>query len=144
MNRAQKIALYNLIVIIASLTITGAAVGILSIVHGMPQALGGLRFLGIVGFVGLSPILFRKKRGQLGFDERDLLIHKRATIAAYSIFWVFFTAACITPWLALDCGATIRVVVLPCILASGFIIVQLVQSIAILVQYGWGGKENAQ
>ena len=141
MNRVQKIALYNLIVIIASLTITGAAVGILSIVHGMPKALAGLGLLGIAGLIGLSPILFRKKRGQLDFDERDLLIFRRATLAAYSIFWVSFTAACMIPWLVLDCGATIRVVVLPCMLAGGFIIVQLVQSIAILVQYGRGGKD---
>ena len=142
MNRAQKIALYNLIVIMASLTITGAAVGILSIMHGMPKALGGLGFLGIAALIGLSPILFRKKRGQLGFDERDLLIYRRATVAAYSTFWVFFTAACMVPWLVLECGARIRVVLLPCMLVGGFVIVQLIQSVAILVQYGWGGKEK--
>ena len=140
MNRSQKIALYNLIVIIASLTITGAAVGILSIVFGMPKALGGIGFLGIGGLIGLSPILFRKKRGQLGFDERDLLIYNRASLVAYSVFWVFFSAACMVPWLVLEAGAKIRVVVLPCMLAGGFVIVQLIQSIAILIQYGWPGK----
>jgi hypothetical protein len=140
MNRAQKIALYNLIVIIASLTFTGAAVGILAIVLGMPRALGGLGFLGIAGLIGLSPVLFRKKRGQLGFDERDLLIYNRASLVAYSVFWVFFSVACIIPWLVLRPGAKIRVVVLPCMLAGGFVIVQLIQSIAILIQYGWAGK----
>lgn len=140
MNRIQKIALYNLIVIMASLTITGAVVGILTVAYGMPKALGGLGFLGIAGFIGLSPILFRRKRGQLGFDERDLLIYNRASLIAYSIFWVFFTAACMVPWLVLERGATIRIVVLPCMLAGGFVIVQLIQSIAILAQYGWGGK----
>ncbi len=140
MNRAQKIALYNLIVIMASLTITGAAVGILAIVLGMPKALGGLGFLGIVGLLGLSPILFHEKRGQLGFDERDLLIYNRASLVAYSVFWVLFTAACMIPWLVFERGAKIRIVVLPCILAGGFVIVQLIQSIAILVQYGRGAK----
>jgi len=142
MNRAQRIALYNLIVLIASLTISGAAVGILAIVYGMPKALAGLGFLGIAGLVGLSPILFRKKRGQLGFDERDLLIHNRASLIAYSLFWVFFTAACMVPWFVLEAGARIRVVVLPCMLGGGFIIVQLTQSIAILVQYSRGGKNH--
>jgi len=140
MNRAQKIALYNLIVLIASLTLTGAAVGILAIVLGMPRALGGLGFLGIGGLIGLSPILFRKKRGQLGLDERDWLIYNRASLVAYSVFWVFFTAACMIPWLVLEAGAKIRVVVLPCMLAGGFVIVQLIQSIAILIQYRWDAK----
>ena len=140
MNRARKIALYNLIVIMASLTITGAAVGILAIVLGMPKALGGLGFLGILGLIGLPPILFFKKQGQLGFDERDLLIYNRASLVAYSLFWVFFTAACMVPWLVLERGARIPVVVLPCMLAGGFVIVQLIQSIAILIQYGWRDK----
>jgi len=142
MNRAQKMAWYNLIVIMASLTITGAAIGILAIVHGMPKALGGLGFLVIGALIGLSPILFRKKRGQLGFDERDQLIHKRATLVAYSVFWVFFTAACMIPWWILETGARIRVVVLPAMLAAGFVIVQLIQSVATLVQYGWRTKEK--
>jgi len=142
MNRAQKIALYNLIVIMASLTITGAAVGILAIVLGMPKALGGLGFLGILGLIGLSPILFFKKQGQLGFDERDLLIYNRASLVAYSLFWVFFTAACMVPWLVFGRGAKIPVVVLPCMLAGGFVIVQLIQSIAILIQYGRGGEKS--
>ena len=142
MNRAQKIALYNLIVIMASLTITGAAVGILAIVLGMPRALGGLGFLGICGLLGMSPILFRKKRGQLGFDERDLLIYNRASLVAYSVFWVLFTAACMVPWLILDKGSTIPAVVLPLMLAAGFFVVQLVQSVAVLVQYGRGGKDG--
>jgi hypothetical protein len=140
MNKAQKMAMYNLIVITTSLAITGMAVGLLYIIHGMPKALVGLGFLGIAGLVGLSPILFRKKRGQLGFDERDLLIYRRAILAAYSIFWVFFTAACMIPWWIFKTGGSIPVVVLPVMLAGGFFIVQLIQSIAILVQYGLENK----
>jgi hypothetical protein len=44
-----------------------------------------------------------------------------------------------------DCnitGATIPVVVLPAMLAGGFVIVQLVQSVATLVQYGCWKKGN--
>jgi hypothetical protein len=140
MNTWQKIAWFNLIVLITSLTIAGAAVGILTVVYGMPKALAGLGFLGIAGLVGLSPILFRRKAGQLGFDERDLIIHRRAALAAYSAFWVFFSVACMAPWFVLGRAATIRVVVLPCMLGGGFIIVQLIQSIVILVQDGTEGK----
>lgn len=142
MNRNQKMAWFNLIVIVASLTISGTAIGISTILYGMPTALGGLGFLGIAALIGMSPILFRKRRGQISFDERDQLIYKRATLAAYSTFWFFFTAACMIPWWILETGAKIRVVVLPCMLAGGFIIVQLVQSVTILVQYGWKESKN--
>jgi len=140
MNSAQKIAWYNLTVLAVALTISGAAVSILAVTSGMPKALGGLGFLGIAGLLGLSPILFRKKPGKLGFDERDLLIFRRATLVAYSTFWVFFTVACMVPWLVLERGARIPVAILPLMLAAGFIIVQLVQSVATLVQYGWAGE----
>ena len=142
MNRLQKIAWYNLIVMLVSLALTGAAVGTLAAIVGMPGALGGFGFLGISGLLGLSPILFRKKRSQSDLDERDLLIFRRASLVAYSIFWIYFTLACMAPWFVLDQGATIRVVMLPLMLVGGFFIVQLIQSIAVLVQYGRGGKDG--
>ncbi len=145
MNRCQKIAWYNLIVILVSLALTGAAVGTLAIIVGMPGALGGLGFLGISGLLGLSPILFRTKRGQLGFlgfDERDLQIYRRAIIVAYSIFWVFFTAACMVPWFIIGPKGNIPVYVLPGMLAGGFVIVQLIQSIVTVILYSMGGKNH--
>ena len=140
MNRMQKIAWYNMILIVAALTASGAAVGLLAIFFGMPKALAGLGFLGIAGFMGLSPVLFRKKQDEVDFDERDVLIHRKGTVVAYSIFWVFFTAACMVPFLVLGRGATIRIVVLPVMLAGGFVIVQLTQSMVMLILYGKGEK----
>jgi hypothetical protein len=144
MNRAQKIAWFNLIVLLTALGLSTIAIGILYYIAGLPLrcSLGGFGLLGICGLIGLSPILFRKKQSQVGFDERDQLIHKRATLIAYSVFWVFFTAACMIPWWVLKTGASIRVVVLPVMLAGGFIIVQLVQSVAVLVQYSWRDKDH--
>ncbi len=140
MNRMQKIAWYNLIVIVTTLAASGATVGLLAIFFGMPIALAGLGFLGIAGFLGLSPVLFRKKQGDVDFDERDVLINRKATVIAYSIFWLFFTAACMVPFLVLGRGATIRIVVLPIMLGSGYVIFQLTQSIVILILYGKGEK----
>ena len=140
MNRMQKIAWYNMIVIVAALTASGATVGLLAIFFGMPKALGGLGFVGCAGFVGLAPVLFRKPQGVVDFDERDLLIYRKASIVAYSIFWLFFTAACMVPYLVLGRGATIRIVVLPIMLGSGYVIFQLTQSIVMLILYGKGDK----
>lgn len=142
MNRAQKIARFNLIVILTALILSALAVSVFYFVVDLSirRALGGLGFLGIAGLIGLSPILFGKRRNRISFDERDQRIHIRATVVAYSVFWLVFAAACMIPWWVLETGATIPVVVLPAMLAGGFVIVQLTQSVATLVQYGWGGK----
>ena len=136
MNRFQKIAWFNLIVIAASLTFSGAAVGILAIMHGMPTALGGLGFLGILGLMGLSPILFRGKRNQVSFDERDQLINYRAVLGAYSVFWLVFTAACMIPWSIIGPSGSISVNVLPIMLCGIGIALTLVHSVATIIQYG--------
>ncbi len=140
MNRMQKIAWYNLIVIAAALTASGATVGLLAIFLGMPKALAGLGFLGIAGFMGLSPVLFRKKQGDVDFDERDLLIHRKATIVAYSIFWLFFSAACMIPWFLVGPKNSIPSSSLPIMLGAGGITLVLSQSLAILILYGKGEK----
>jgi hypothetical protein len=142
MNRWQKIAWFNLIVMTVSLLLTAAAVGTLAAIIGMPAALGGLGFLGLCGLVGFEPILFRKKQGQstVDFDERDLLIDRKATLGAFAVSYVYFVGVCMIIWFVVGSGGVIRVVVLPLIVAGGFITSQLVRSIALLVQYG--RKEN--
>ena len=140
MNRWLKIAWYNVIVISATLIVTGILVGALAIKVGMPKALGGLGCLGFLGLLGLSPILFRKGSDKVDFDERDIFINFRAILAAYSIFWLVFTAACMIPWFIIGPAGSISVNVLPLMLCGICVALTLVQSIATLIQYGWAGK----
>lgn len=142
MNRWQRIARFNVIVIAVSLTLSGGAVAVLTAVVGMPRALAGLGLLAILGLMGLSPILFRGKRNQVGFDERDELINYRAVLAAYSVFWPLFTAACMVPWFIIGYKGSVPVWVLPVMLGGVGITLTLVHCVAILVQYGWRDKGN--
>ena len=89
MNRTQKIAKFNLVVMSIALGLSALAVGVSYFVIGLPirRAVGGLGLLGICGLLGLTPILFRKEPGEVDFDERDLLIQRKAALGAYSIFW---------------------------------------------------------
>jgi hypothetical protein len=100
MNKAQRIAWFNLIVVLLALGLSVAAFGILHFVLGLPtsRAAAGFAFIGIMGFAGLTPILFRKDRNSVQCDERDLMIHRKATIVAYASFWVLFVAAAMVPW----------------------------------------------
>jgi hypothetical protein len=144
MNRAQKIAWFSLIVILIALTLSIITVGVFYFIVGLPmrRAFGGFGFIGIVGLTGLSPILFRKGKEQVSFDERDLLIHKKASLVAYSIFWFLFVLVSMIPFFVLGPKGTISVRYLPAMVFGGMITVMLVQSIVTLEEYGWRGKDG--
>lgn len=144
MSRAQKIARFNLIVILIALSLSAIAVGVFYFVVDLPirRAFGGFGFMGITGLMGLSPLLYKKGRGKVSFDERDELINYRAVLAAYSVFWLVFTAACMIPWFIIGPSGSISVNVLPIMLFGIGITLMLVHSLVILVQYGRGGKDG--
>jgi hypothetical protein len=144
MNKAQKIAWFNLIVISLALGLSVVAFCIFHFVFGLPpnRAAAGFAFIGIMGFAGLSPILFRKDKSKVQFDERDLIIHRKSTIVAYSVFWVLFVAAAMVPWGIIGPNGTITVNYLPWMVFGGMCVVMLLQSIVMLNEYGWKGKES--
>jgi len=144
MNRAQKIAWFNLIVVFTSLSLCSIAVGVLAFVADFPisRALAGFGFIGLVGLCGLSKSFFRKDKGQVTFDERDLLIQKKAKAASYTAFWVLFVVAAMVPFFILGPEGVISVKMLPAMIFGGIVVLVLVESIVILAEYGLGGKEN--
>ena len=71
MNRLQKMAWFNLMIIAISLGLCVGATTVLALLIGMPAALAGFVFMGFGGIIGISPIIFRKRRKPVTFDERD-------------------------------------------------------------------------
>ena len=140
MNRLQKIAWYKIIVIAVAGILTICTVAALNHSYGASHARGGLGCLGLLGFLGLADRLFRKSSNKTDFDERDLSIQRKATVIAYSVFWVLWVVGSMMLWVIKKPGGSITVEVLPLMVLAGMIIVTLVQSVAILIQYGW--KEN--
>ena len=100
MNRAQKIAWFTLVVLALALGLSLAAFSVGYFILGVPaaKAAAGFGFMGIMGFVGLTPILFRKGEANVQCDERDMMIQRNAAVAAYATFWVLFVAAAMIPW----------------------------------------------
>ncbi|MBA7631568.1 hypothetical protein ES703_39100 [subsurface metagenome] len=138
MNSAQKFAWSNLIIIGLTLTLSGTMTLLLTPQHGIP-------LIGLLGIVGISSAVFRKRRrrGGINFDERDRLIYERSLTAAHSVFWPFFVAACMLPWLVFRSSGSVPVYLLPMILGGGGVVAIVVQSLAILIQYGWRNKEKS-
>ncbi len=142
MNRAQKIARFNLIVILTALFLSTIAVSVLYFVVGLPvrRAVGGFGFIGICGLMGLTPFLYKKGSDKVSFDERDLMIMRVASLVAYSIFWVLFVLAAMVPFFVLGPKGMVSVKYLAAMVFGGMIIVVLVQSVITLGAYGWGVK----
>ena len=144
MNRWQKIAWFNLTVIVVSLLLAGTAISTLTIIVGMPGALGGLGFLGFLGLLGLQPVLFRKDKSKVSYDERDMLISRKAVILGFTVSYLFFVFACMGCWWYAQADGMIDVRVLPLIVLGGYIASEFTRSISLLVQYGRGGKGAKQ
>ena len=140
MNRVQKIAWLFVIMISVAVLLAGGAVGMLYVKLGTPKALAGLGFLGVAGFGGLGPLIFRKDKGAVTCDERDKLINRRAALAGFGTAYMVVGLVCMIPFFVLGPKANISVTWLPMIFMGAGITHFFAHSVAILIQYGRGGK----
>ena len=141
MNRQQESAWFQLLTAM-SLGISFGAVIILSLIVGMPKAWLGM---GLMGLMALGQLITRKEedRNKVQFDERDLLIQKRASLWGYCASYGFFVAFSMVTYSVVGKGGLVSVNMLPIMVIVGVVVLLLVRSVAILIQYGWkrkGGK----
>ena len=94
--------------------------------------------------MGLSFIFLRKKQShsEVDFDERDMLIKRKAASISYVSLWVLLIVASIVPFAITDQRGSIPVSALPPSVFLIFLIVAIINSLAVLVQYGWGSKDG--
>jgi len=142
MNRAQKIAWFTLIMLVLALVLSLAAVSVAYFGFGLPlrRAVAGFGFIGVMGFVGLSPLIFKKGKDDMKLDERDLLIKRKSMLAAYWSFWPLFVLAAMAPFCVLGPDGKVSVLYLAWMVFGGMFYVTLIQAIATLQEYGWGWK----
>lgn len=140
MNRYQKIAWLFVVTISVAVLLTVGTVGILYLKLGTPVAPAGLGFLGIAGFGGLGPLIFRKDEGSVTWDERDRLIHRRAALAGFGAAYMVVGLACMVPFFVLGPSSSISIFWLPMVFGAAGLSHFFAHSVAILVQYGGVGK----
>jgi len=111
---------------------------------GVEPALAGFS---VVGFSGLGPLLFRKKRDskEVAEDERDKKIIREATLGAAHSCWCVAVMACMIPWgiHMFHDDMTISIHALPRVVFCGLFTFILVRSVTILVLYR-RGKPNGE
>jgi len=96
----------------------------------------------ILFFTIVSVVLLRIKqsRAEVDFDERDNAIKKNAVMVSFISLWALLIAASIIPTLIVGDEGAIPVFFLPIINFGVFLIIMIIYSVAILVQYGRGAK----
>ncbi len=101
-------------------------------------------FLAFWLVIGIAIVFIRKKQspGEPDSDERDELIKKRAVRISFISAWLLLAAATIIAARILGQDGSIPVYLLSLINASVFLMALLIYSVAILVQYGWRGKDG--
>jgi uncharacterized membrane protein len=117
-----------------------ATFGVLIPVLGAWRAAGAF---GLLGLLGVTPLFTLRRRGDTAVvaDERDRLIHSRATLIAFAVFWVAFVGACMIPWAVYRKDGSVPVDLLPLIVLAGWVVFSLTQSAAMLVQYHQGRRD---
>ncbi len=140
MNRYQKLAWFNLIVIAVTIIITTTAIAIEVNMRGYSTT--GLYFMAPLLLLKFKHFLFKKPQGQdkVVCDERDSFILKRALSFAFKAFWCVFVLSSFLLWWFIGPRNSVPTLTLPLMALGGALFITIVCSVAILVQYGLGGE----
>ena len=143
MNKTQKIAWFNLVGTLLCFALGIYIVVEVFILRRLPEGFG--RFWGLLAFwlvTGIAIIFLRKKQSpaEVDSDERDNFIKRRAVLASFVSVWILLFTSSMIPRFIVGQDGSIPVWMLPIINLGVFLIVMLVYSVVVLVQYGRTGK----
>ncbi len=146
MNKTQKSAIFCLVVFLIWAVVMAYPLISIFILKSWPESFFS-RFWSMIAyfvFITTSIIFLRKKQSpnEPDFDERDDLIKKRAVLASFVSVWILLAAATAIPQFVIGIEGTIPVWLLTFINLGVLLGAMLVYSVAILVQYGRGGKDG--
>ena len=90
----------------------------------------------------VDPSMFRIRSKRPPLDERDLLIKRKAMIAAYWGFWPIFVLMAMVPFFVYGPDGKVPVPYLCWMVFVGMFVVMTLYSIAILNEYGWSSTDD--
>jgi len=144
MNRSQKISLTLVITFslglflgITAIVMRRSGVGVWKIALAFAVAIAGSG--GII-----SLVFFRKDKDAITHDERDEQIWKNAHLAGFGAVYLYVILMSFLPIGILGEEASIPVTWCPGLLIGAGFSQVFAQSLAILIQYGWGGKDGGK
>jgi hypothetical protein len=143
MNRWQKMAWFNLIVIVAGSVISVVAAWTLPPDERLmpPNRVSVVLVISFV-LVGMSKTIFRKADSGVDFDERDGQIHRRAKLFGWIGCGLGMVATIMVCYFAVGPMGSFPPLALPVIPLVGVAIYMIVASVAALILYGRGGRDG--
>jgi hypothetical protein len=139
MSKIQKKAVARLIIVIFLFSVS---VAIVFFNRQVPllDVLGWLGFMWLLftpALIDPPPFIPLQKKGKIVFDERDERILQKATAQAFGAFWYVFPILCLAIYIFTNVNrfGTISSNILTLLAGGGALLVTLVQSISILIQY---------
>jgi hypothetical protein len=112
---------------------------ILYVIFGFPVASAGFGFLGLIGFTGLGPLIFKKDPGPVQADERDRLINSKAARVGFGSAYMVLIIMCMGLWEYCRFFKGIKMIsidVLPMLVWPPAIALLLGHATTILILYG--------
>lgn len=144
MNRIQKISWLMVICIGTGVVLSAIAATVLYFKIGFPRAWSGLAFLGLSGFGGLGPAIFKKDPGPVQADERDRQINYTATRISFTLSYLVFGVLCMGIWAVWQWQSgdeTISIHVLPLLFGAAGLTAFFTHALTILILYGKGNQQ---
>jgi len=146
MNRGQKIAWFQLAVvgIVAVASVILMALFARKYEYDLAEAwwIGSAYPTPLLVLTVLAPVFIRKKKGQIDFDERDLMIDRQAMVIAFGTTYVFFIGVCSTTWVAAGFDKLIPAYWLMRIVLGGWVTSVMAHALTTIVCYGRGGGDG--
>ncbi len=141
MNRWQKIAWFNLIVIVTGSVISVIAAGTLPPEERLmpPNRITVVIIISFV-LVAMAKTIFRKSDERVDFDERDGQIRRRAKLFGWMGLALGMWATIMVGYFAVGPLGSFPPLALTIIPLVGVGLGIIVESVAALIQYGWEGK----
>jgi hypothetical protein len=147
MNKTQKGAWFNLAGTLLCIAIMIWVVARLVILKTVPEGFERIWPLVVFCiFIVTSIILVRRKQSptEVDSDERDRLIKYRAVIASFVSVWILLAMVTIIPRFVIGIKGSIPVWLLAFTNLGVLLGALLVYSVAVLIQYGWGSKNDGK
>ena len=144
MNKTQKGAWFTLLMSVLLIIFLGYILLAMFTSGEPPKTFVKFWSLLVLGLMVFSLVWLRIKQSpaEVDSDERDDLIKKRAVTASFVSVWILLIVSTIATMSIVGDNGSVTVYLLPILNFGVFLGVGLVYSVAILTQYGWGGKDG--
>ena len=141
MNRLQKYAWYQLVVLIMWMVIMAAVAVVIYSRNLNPEWLTLPLLFGV--FIQFDRLFFPLKPGRIEYDERDAAIKQKAMNIAHGIFYYAFVFGSLITYFILGPKNSMPTGVFVIMILGGAVLLRFVWSIAVIILYGINPKQKS-